>query len=125
LTGKPRKHKLEGIKMVNQVTEQNGIVIIALSGKIMGGPEAGQINEQINNFIDKGKIRIIIDLQNVEWMNSSGLGILIGVITTLKNNNGKLVVTNVSDRILNLLKITKLVSVFEIKDDLDSALAAF
>ena len=111
--------------MVNQVSEQNGIVIIALSGKIMGGPEAGQINEQINNFIDKGKINIVIDLEHVEWMNSSGLGILIGVITTLKNNGGKLVVTNVSDRILNLLKITKLVTVFEIEQDLDSALAAF
>ncbi len=111
--------------MVNQVSEQNDIVIIALSGKIMGGPEAGEINEQINNFIDKGKIKIIIDLENVEWMNSSGLGILIGVITTLKNNGGKLIVTNISERIMNLLRITKLVSVFDIEPDLDSALAAF
>ena len=111
--------------MVNQVSEQNGIVIIALSGKIMGGPEAGEINEQINSFIDKEKTKIIIDLEHVEWMNSSGLGILIGVITTLKNNDGKLVITNVSDRILNLLRITKLINVFEIKPDLDSALAAF
>jgi anti-sigma B factor antagonist len=111
--------------MVNQVSEQNDIMIIALSGKIMGGPEAGEINEQINNFIDKGKIKIIIDLENVEWMNSSGLGILIGVITTLKNNGGKLIVTNISDRIMNLLRITKLVSVFDIEPDLDSALASF
>jgi len=111
--------------MVNQVSEKNGIVIISLSGKIMGGPEAGQINEQINSFIDKEKTKIIIDLEHVEWMNSSGLGILIGVITTLKNNGGKLVVTNVSERILNLLKITKLVTVFEIEQDLDSAVAAF
>ncbi len=111
--------------MVNEVSEQNGVVIIALSGKIMGGPEAGEINEQINNFIDKGKINIIIDLKHVEWMNSSGLGILIGVITTLKNNNGKMVLTNVSERILNLLKITKLINVFEIEQDFDSAIASF
>ncbi len=111
--------------MVNEVSEQNGVVIIALSGKIMGGPEAGEINEQINNFIDKGKINIIIDLKHVEWMNSSGLGILIGVITTLKNNSGKMVLTNVSERILNLLKITKLINVFEIEQDFDSAIASF
>ncbi len=111
--------------MVNEVSEQNGVVIIALSGKIMGGPEAGEINEQINNFIDKGKINIIIDLKQVEWMNSSGLGILIGVITTLKNNSGKMVLTNVSERILNLLKITKLINVFEIEQDFDSAIASF
>jgi anti-sigma B factor antagonist len=110
--------------MENQVTERNGVVIIALSGKIMGGPEAGQINEQINNFIDKGKVKIIIDLEKVEWMNSSGLGILIGAVTTLKNNNGKMIIINVSERIRNLLKITKLISVFEIESDLENAVSA-
>ena len=89
------------------VNEQNGIVVISLAGKIMGGPEAGQINDQINTLIDQDKKKIVIDLQEVEWMNSSGLGILIGAITTLKNNEGKLVLINVSDRIENLLKITK------------------
>jgi len=108
-----------------QVTEKNDVVVIALSGKIMGGPEAGEINELINNLIDRNKKKIIIDLENVGWMNSSGLGILIGAITTLKNNNGKLIVVNVSERIENLLRITKLSGVFEIEQDVDSAIAHF
>jgi len=107
------------------VSEDSGVVIISLSGKIMGGPEAGQINDQINALIDQDKKKIVIDLQEVEWMNSSGLGILIGAITTLKNNQGHLILINVSDRIENLLKITKLISVFSIKPDLESALAHF
>jgi anti-sigma B factor antagonist len=111
--------------MKNEVTEKNGVVIIALSGKIMGGPEAAQINEQINNLLDNKKTKIIIDLQKVEWMNSSGLGILIGAITTLKNNGGKMLLTNVSVRITKLLKITKLAAVFETADDVDTALKAF
>ena len=111
--------------MNTQVTERDGVVIISLSGKIMGGPEAGQINDQINNLIDAGKIRIIIDLKQVEWMNSSGLGILIGAITTLRNNGGKMILANVSERIENLLKITKLISVFEIEKDVDKAITAF
>ena len=111
--------------MNTQVTERDGVVIISLSGKIMGGPEAGQINDQINNLIDAGKIRIIIDLKHVEWMNSSGLGILIGAITTLRNNGGKMILANVSERIENLLKITKLISVFEIEKDVDKAITAF
>ena len=111
--------------MNTQVTERDGVVIISLSGKIMGGPEAGQINDQINNLIDAGKIRIIIDLKHVEWMNSSGLGILIGAITTLRNNGGKMILANVSERIENLLKITKLISVFEIERDVDKAITAF
>ena len=91
----------------------------------MGGPEAGQINEQINNCLDKKKYNIVIDLAKVEWMNSSGLGILIGSITTLKNNNGKLVLINVSERIYKLLEITKLTGVFQIMDDLDAAIVSF
>jgi len=108
--------------MENRVSEQNGVVIIALSGKIMGGPEANQINDQINQFIDSGKKRIVIDLEHVEWMNSSGLGILINAVTTLKNNGGKLFLVNASDRIKNLLKITKLISVFNLEDSVDKAI---
>jgi anti-sigma B factor antagonist len=111
--------------MKNQVTEQDGAVIIALSGKIMGGPEAGQINDQINTLIDKGKKNIIIDLKEVEWMNSSGLGILIGAITILKNSGGKMILVNVSERIGNLLKITKLLNVFEIRKTVDEAVKSF
>jgi len=111
--------------MNSQVTEKNDVVIISLSGKIMGGPEAGEINELINNLIDKDKKKIIIDLEKVGWMNSSGLGILIGAVTTLKNNGGKLIIVNVSDRIENLLKITKLSGVFNIEQNIDSAVGQF
>jgi anti-sigma B factor antagonist len=106
------------------LAEQSGVVIISLAGKIMGGPEAGQINDQINSYIDQGKKRIVIDLAKVEWMNSSGLGILIGAIQTLKNNDGSLCLIHVSDRIKELLKITKLINVFDIKPDLESAIAS-
>lgn len=107
-----------------KITEQDGVIIISLIGKIMGGPEAGQINDKINNYIDQGKKRIIIDLDKVEWMNSSGLGILIGAIQTLKNNDGSLCLVNVSDRIRELLKITKLLNVFDIKADIESAITS-
>ena len=111
--------------MNNQVTERDDVVIISLSGKIMGGPEAGEINELINNLLDKDKKKVIIDLDKVGWMNSSGLGILIGAVTTLKNNGGKLIIVNVSERIENLLKITKLSNVFEIEQNIDTAITKF
>jgi len=106
------------------ITEKNGITILNLSGKIMGGPEATEINEKINQLIDNDNKKIIIDLVNVDWMNSSGLGILIGAVTVLKNSNGCLCLINVSDRIKNLLKITKLDTVFNIYDNFDEAAAA-
>lgn len=107
-----------------QISEREGIGIISLSGKIMGGPEAGEINEQINNLIDQNKKDILINLDKVDWMNSSGLGILIGAVTTLKNNDGRLGLVNISERITNLLKITKLIDVFEIYNDIDSAIGS-
>ena len=104
------------------VSEKSGITILALAGKIMGGPEATEINDEINRLIDENKVKVVIDLKNVEWMNSSGLGILIGAITLLKSNKGKFILIHVSDRIKNLLKITKLNSVFELSDSLDEAI---
>ena len=105
-------------------TEKNGITVLHLSGKIMGGPEATEINEKINQLIDSDNKKIVIDLVNVDWMNSSGLGILIGAVTVLKNSDGILCLINVSERIKNLLKITKLDTVFEIYDNFDEAAAA-
>ena len=71
----------------------------------------------VNNFI--------IDLENVEWMNSSGLGILISTVTVLRNNNGSLRLINVSDKIKNLLKITKLNTVFTLHDNYEQAVDSF
>lgn len=107
------------------VSEQNDIVILSLTGKIMGGPEATEINEKFNQLIDEKKLKVVIDLLNVEWMNSSGLGILIGAATILRNNNGQLILANVSDRIQNLLKITKLSGMFQTNDSLDKAINSF
>ena len=107
------------------VSEQDDIIIISLTGKIMGGPEATEINEEFNQLIDDKKLKVVIDLKEVEWMNSSGLGILIDAVTVLKNNNGALRLVNVSDRIVNLLKITKLDTVFDLRDSLEEAIKSF
>ena len=107
------------------VSEQDNIVIISLHGKIMGGPEATEINEKFNQLIDEKKLKIVIDLDNVEWMNSSGLGILIGAVSLFRNNNGQLRIINVSERIQNLLKITKLAGIFETSSSLEEAISSF
>lgn len=107
------------------VSEQDDIVIISLNGKIMGGPEATEINEKFNQLIDTKKLKIVIDLKNVEWMNSSGLGILIGAVSLFRNNNGQLRIINVSERIQNLLKITKLAGIFETSSSLEEAISSF
>lgn len=111
--------------MKHTVTEKNGLVILALSGKIMGGPEATEINDLINRLIDEQKTKIVMDLKNVELMNSSGLGILIGAVHLLKNNQGGLRLIHVPDKIKSLLKSTKLNTVFDVFGTLEEAVASF
>ena len=101
------------------------VVVLELSGKIMGGPDASLLNDKLHELIDKKKTKVIADLNKVNWMNSSGLGILIGGLTTMRNNGGDLKLANVTDRIQSLLMITKLLTVFETHDSLDKAVASF
>lgn len=101
------------------------IVVLELSGKIMGGPDASLLNDKLHELIDKGKIHIVADIGGVEWMNSSGLGILISGLTTMRNNQGELKLANVTERIQNLLMITKLLTVFETYESLEQAIASF
>lgn len=104
---------------------QDGIIVLQLSGKIMGGPDASLLNDKLHELIDQGKTKVVADLSKVDWMNSSGLGILIGGLTTMRNHGGDLKLARVTDRIQSLLMITKLMSVFQTFDDLEAAVKSF
>ncbi len=105
--------------------ESGDVVILELSGKIMGGPDASLLNEKLHELIEAGKIKIVADLEKVDWMNSSGLGILIGGLTTMRNSGGDLKLANITDRIQSLLMITKLLTVFETFETVDKAVDSF
>jgi len=104
--------------------EQNGVVILEPKGKIMGGPDASLLHDKLHEVLEAGKRKVVIDLSQVEWMNSTGLGILISTYTTLRNNDGELKLANVTDKIRSLLTITKLVTVFDTHDSVDEAVKA-
>ena len=105
--------------------EVRSVVVLELSGKIMGGPDAGLLNDKLHELIDQNKTKIVVDLGKVDWMNSSGLGILIGGLTTIRNNKGELKLANVTERIQSLLMITKLLTVFETHESVDKAVSSF
>jgi len=109
---------------MNVITKES-VVIIELKGKIMGGPDATLLNDKLHELIDSGQNKVIVDLSKVNWMNSSGLGILIGGLTTLRNNEGDLKLSGITERIENLLIITKLITVFETFETLEEAVKSF
>jgi len=105
--------------------EQEGVIILEPKGKIMGGPDASLLHDKLHEIIETGNRKVVIDLSRVDWMNSTGLGILISSYTTLRNNGGELKLANVTDKIQSLLAITKLVTVFDSFDSVDAAIDAF
>ena len=103
---------------------QDGIVIMDISGKIMGGEETTLFHGKIHEHIAGNQKNFVIDLAKVEWMNSVGLGMLISALTTVRNAGGKLVLANIT-KIESILTITRLITVFEHYDTRDAAMAAF
>jgi len=111
---------------MNILTEKrNEVTILHLEGDLLGGPEAVKLNEEINRLLDAGQTRLVIDLGQVERMNSSGLGIMINALSTYRQNGGQLKIAHLRDRVRNLLSTTRLDNIFEIYDTIDAALASF
>ena len=107
-----------------KTTHQGGVTVIALEGNLMGGPDATMLNGKLHELIDAGRKHAVIDLKGVEFMNSSGLGLLIGGVSTMKNAGGSLRFANASEKIAGLISITKLGSLFAMYPSVDEAVAA-
>ncbi len=110
------------MKFVDSV--ENDVVVLDVSGKIMGGEETTMFHGRIHEYISQNKKNMIVDLAKVEWMNSVGLGMLISALTTVKNSGGRLVLANIT-KIESILTITRLISVFEHFDTRAEALKTF
>ncbi|MCG2589328.1 STAS domain-containing protein [Rhodohalobacter sulfatireducens] len=107
------------------VSEKYNCVIIEFKGNVMGGPDAVSLNEELHELIEKDKTNVVVDLGKVKFMNSSGLGMLIGALTTMKKAGGDLRIANPTDKIESLLIITKLITVFKHYKTLDEAIASY
>ena len=105
--------------------EKNDVVVIEPKGKIMGGPESTAMHDLLHELIEQKKTKVVIDLGKVDWMNSTGLGLLISGLTTLRKSDGELRLANVTEKIQSLLTITKLVTVFKEFDSVDEAIDSF
>lgn len=101
------------------------VAVVTLKGKLMGGPETQAIHEKVKELVENGVRKVAIDLGKVKWMNSTGLGALMGAMTTLRNHNGELKLANVTDKVQSLFMITKLITIFETYESVDEAVESF
>lgn len=108
-----------------KTSEKYNALVIGLKGNVMGGDDTKEFNELLHKLIEEGKKNVIVDLGDVKFMNSSGLGMLIGGLTTMKKAEGQLKLARVTDKIESLLIITKLITIFEHYKTLDEAVDSF
>lgn len=105
--------------------KRDGVAILEVSGKLMGGPDAETFDETLKTLIHEDCRNVIVDMERVSWVNSTGLGILISGYTTLKKSGGELKLLKVSDRIENIFVVSKLYTVFASFQDEDEAVRSF
>lgn len=104
--------------------EQDGVIILEPKGKIMGGPDATVLKEAIRDYVNQQRKNVVVDLKDVDWMNSTGLGIMISCLKTVRESGGDMKLANVTDKIKSLLTITKLITVFDAYNSTDEAVAS-
>jgi anti-sigma B factor antagonist len=105
--------------------EVDGVTVLDLGGRITLGEGSVQLREAIRDLIGKGIKNILLNLGNVNYIDSSGLGELVSAFTTAKNQGAEVKLLNLTKKVHDLLQLTKLYTVFDIKDDEASAIASF
>ena len=108
-----------------QQREREGIVILDLNGRLVVGEATSGLREKIRELSEAGRHNIIVNLQEVDYIDSTGLGGLVISYTSLKKAGGALKVTNLSRRNIELLVLTKLSTVFEVFNDEQDAVNSF
>ena len=101
------------------------VTILDLSGKITIGEGSVQLREAVRRLLDDGKKKILLNLGDVSYVDSSGIGELVSSYTTTNNNGGQLKLLNLTKKIKDLLMITKLLTVFQTFDSEQDAVASF
>jgi anti-sigma B factor antagonist len=108
-----------------QTKEVNGVIIINLSGQITLGEASASLREEIRDQLGHGYNKILLNLGEVTYIDSAGLGELTGSFMSVKNRGGALKLLHLTKRVHDLMQITKLYTVFDVYDDEKTAVASF
>ena len=105
-------------------TLQDGIVVVDCAGRIIFGEETAELRDRVRALIQKGS-RIVVNLAEVTYIDSGGLGTLVSLYITSRNTGGAVKLARLTQRVGDLLQITKLLTVFEVYDSEEAAVQSF
>ncbi|MGD0891919.1 MAG: STAS domain-containing protein [Terracidiphilus sp.] len=105
--------------------EVDGVTVLDLNGRITLGEGSVQLRDAIRDLISKGTKNILLNLGDVNYIDSSGLGEMVSAYTSARNQGAEVKLLNLTKKVHDLLQLTKLYTVFDVKDDEASAIASF
>lgn len=108
-----------------KITEENNLQVLMLRGELIDKNQAIDLIKSIDELLIEGKNKLIIDLSDLKYMNSSGLNVLVQLLTKTRTNGGESVIFNVSKKVNDLLVITKLNTLFKVANSKESAIKMF
>ena len=113
------------MSMKASTRQVDGITIVDLSGRITLGEGSVVLRDTIKDLLGKGSKKILLNLGDVSYIDSSGIGELVSAFTSVQRQGGELKLLNLTEKVHDLLQITKLYTVFDVKDDEAAAVGAF
>ncbi len=113
------------MSMKASTRQVDGVTIVDLSGRITLGEGSVVLRDAVKDLLGKGQKKILLNLGDVSYIDSSGIGELVSAFTSVRNQGGELKLLHLTKKVHDLLQITKLYTVFDVKDDEAGAIAAF
>ncbi len=113
------------MSMKANTRQVNGVMIVDLSGRITLGEGSVILRDTVRDLVGKGNKKILLNLGEVNYIDSSGIGELVSAFTTVRNQGGELKLLNLTKKVHDLLQITKLYPVFDVKDDETAAIKSY
>jgi anti-sigma B factor antagonist len=113
------------MKMTMSNRQVGPVTVVDISGRIELGAESAALRDSIRDLLTAGHKQILLNLADVHYMDSTGLGTLVSAFTSVRKQAGELKLVNLTDKVTDLMQITKLYTVFDIANDEAAAVKSF
>lgn len=101
-----------------------GVAVLSLAGKMMGGPDQEECHNRVRELLEDNVKWMVLDMGKVEWLNSSGLGLLMGCMTSCRNAGGDMVIARAARKVNSLFMLTQVIKVFDTYETVEEAVEA-
>jgi anti-sigma B factor antagonist len=111
--------------MTTSKRQAGDVTIVDLTGRIALGQESAAVRNLIMDLLSQGHTKILLNMAGVDYVDSSGLGMLVSSMTSVRKAGGEIKLVNLSDKVDDLMEVTRLYTVFDIPDNEEAALKSF